>query len=112
MKVVLIDTRKLAITIVRNTLNAAGTLDSRYYNPDTQGWEHPFDPAKHLIPTVAMTDPGFQNVLVADIGDVLHEHADAAALIVQPTDGAPVTTIDCWTLPSPAPAPAVGGFLR
>jgi len=120
VEIILVDTRKLGAVIARNTpagtnatATGATTLDGRFYNPETTGWEAPFDAAKHVFKPKPMTDPTFANVQVMDIGNVLLEHDDAVAfIVVLPPGGGPPIVIDCWALPPMQPAPVIGGLGR
>jgi hypothetical protein len=120
VEIILVDTRKLGAVIARNTpagtnatATGATTLDGRFYNPDTTGWEAPFDAAKHVFKPKPMTDPTFANVQIVDIGNVLLEHDDAVAfIVVLPPGGGPPIVIDCWALPPMQPAPVIGGLGR
>jgi hypothetical protein len=106
MKITIVDTRSLGVAIQRS--------DAKYWNPTTTGWETPFDAFKHVIPftVVDPSNPLFASTIAADIGSVLLERQDCAALILQVDrkTGAPTAVVDVWTLPSPVPNPTVGGF--
>ena len=77
--------------------------------------EQPFDPKKHLraLAPLESSPSLFSGVLSADLDDVMLQRADVAAVIVTlDTTGAPVATVDVWTLPYPIPDPARGGWCR
>jgi hypothetical protein len=107
MKITLNDTRNLAVAIVR-------LGDGKYHDWSNEGWTAPFNPA-HLRPLVRLEPaPGlWSTVQSVDIGTVLLDRTDAAAVLVAVDGaGAPIAVADIWTLPSPVPSPCSGGFLR
>lgn len=108
MRITLADTRNLAVAL---TLPVA----DKFYNYTTGGWEQPFDPTKHLRP-LAPLEPSpslFAGVRTADLDDVMLQRNDVAAIILTvDSTGAPIATVDVWTLPYPIADPARGGWCR
>jgi hypothetical protein len=97
MRITLADTRNLAVAL---TLPAA----DKFYNYTTGGWEQPFDQKKHLRALAPLeTSPSiFSGVLSADLDDVMLQRSDVAAVIITvDTSGAPIATVDVWTMPDP-----------
>lgn len=108
MRITFADTRKLAIAL---TLPAA----DKFYNYTTGGWEQPFNPAAHLRPLAPLeASPSlFASVVTADVGDVMIQRNDVAAVIMTvDLAGAPLAAVDVWTLPSPVSDPTRGGWCR
>src|SRR5262245_59626889 len=110
MQITLVDARHLGVVIVRQPGY------NQFWNPQTTGWDHLFDPTHHEIAfgPLVVGPPLFAPAQTAAIGRVLLDGPGAAALImtIDPPTAAPLAVVDCWTLPSPMPYPAAGGFVR
>jgi hypothetical protein len=107
MKIPVNDKRRLGLAICGS--------DATYYNPQTMGWEKPFDPTKHLTAFTAFdaANPLMAGVQVADVGDVLTQRSDAFVLMFTlDQTGKPFAPVDVWTMPSPVPNPVFGGWMR
>jgi hypothetical protein len=108
MLITLNDPRLLGVVVCR-------AADHLFYNWQMQGWESPFDATKHLMQftRVEAATGLFGTVQCADIGMVLLNRSDCAALIMTlDGQGQPEAVTDCWTLPCPVPFPVMGGFQR
>src|SRR6516165_10945468 len=102
----LVDSRPLAVCLVR-------AADDLFFNWTTTGWEAPFAAAAHCKPLTRMEPAAslFTNVQSIDLGEILIERSDVAALLLSvDASGNPIAVVDCWTLPSPTPNPVYGGW--
>jgi len=108
MRITLADTRQLAVAIIQPAAD-------KFYNYTTGGWEQPFNAANHLraLAPVEASPSLFAGVVSADLSDVMIQRNDVAAVIMTlDNGGAPLATVDVWTLPYPVPDPTRGGWSR
>ena len=76
-------------------------------------FESPFQASSHLLllKPLEPAPSAFAGALAADIGTVLLDRTDVAAVIVTVDgNGNVIAPVDVWTLPNPVANPCTGGF--